>query len=83
MTTTIDTDDQAFDQALGLMTAGEVCARLRICRTTLSHLSALRPVKIGRAVRYRDDEVGEYLLDLARARDGRTGPGRPRSSDSL
>lgn len=76
------TNDDTTDQAQGLLTAGEVCQRLRVCRTTLSHLRALRPVKIGRAVRYRAAEVGGYELALARERDGRTGPGRPRTGDS-
>ena len=76
--TTIDIDQ---DQAQGLLTAGEVCQRLKICRTTLSHLSSLRPVKIGRAVRWPAHEVRDYEIDLARARDGRAGPGRPRAGE--
>lgn len=69
------------DQAQGLMTADEVCSRLKICRTTLTHLAALRPVHIGRAVRWPAHEVSSYEIDLARARDGRAGPGRPRTGE--
>lgn len=76
--TTIDTDDQAQG---GLLTAGQVCSRLKICRTTLTHLVALRPVHIGRAVRWPRGEVANYELGLARQRDGRARPGRPRSSN--
>ena len=69
-------------QAEGLMTANQVCQRLQVCRTTLTHLVALRPVRIGRAVRWPRGEVDAYMSMLARARDGLTGPGRPRTGDS-
>ncbi len=76
------TTDTTHDLAEGLMTASEVCTRLKICRTTLTHLPNLRPVHIGRAVRYRNEEVRSYMDNLARERDGRCGPGRPRTGDS-
>ncbi len=66
----------------GLLTAAQVCQQLQICRTTLTHLPDLRPIHIGRSVRYRAVEVRDYEIDLARVRDGRTGPGRPRTGDS-
>ncbi len=75
------TIDDTTTQAQGLLTALEVCQRLRICRTTLSHLPDLRPVHIGRSVRYRSAEIVAYEIDLARQRDGSRGPGRPRSSN--
>ena len=50
-----------------LMTEAETCERLKLGRSTLRRLwaeGAIRPVKIGRSLRYTSAEVSRFVRDL-------------------
>jgi len=77
--------DQTQPSGPLLLTARQVCALLRISRTTLRELEnndVLMPVRIGRAVRYLVDDVYKYIAWLCGPQNGPRRPGRPRTSST-